>query len=100
MMTPRFYAEHRELISPTRSQVTVHGPLEIVMRAPPGLFTLAHFHRQGSKDNTDCRVTGTEDVRVTCALPSAGAYGVDLFSNNEPYGSYQYIGQVEANRED
>lgn len=100
MMTPRFYAEHRELVSPTRSQVTVRGPLEVVVRTPPGLFTLAHFRRHGSQDNTDCQVNGTEEVKVTCALPAAGAYEVLLFSNTERFGSYHYIGQVEANRED
>lgn len=100
MMTPRFYADHRELVSPTRSQVTVRGPLEIVMRAPPALFTLAHWSREGDTQHVDCAVVRGELTRVTCELPGPGAYSVAMFSNTQEYGSpYQYIGQIEANRE-
>jgi transglutaminase-like putative cysteine protease len=100
MMTPRFHAEHRELVSPTRSQVTVRGPLEVVMRAPPALFTSATWSRRGSAERTHCKVTRGDLTRVSCALPAAGLYSVELFSNTEEYGEYHYIGQVEANRED
>ncbi len=100
MMTPRFYAEHRELVSPTRSQVTVHGPLEILLRGPASLFTSAAWSHQGTNDRTHCTVTRGEVTRIECALPAPGAYTVDLFSNTEEYGTYHYIGAVEANRED
>ena len=100
MMTPRFYAEHRELVSPTRSQVTVRGPLEIVMKAPPTLFTLAELRRNGEKAGRDCAVVRGEVTRVTCDFPGPGAYSVMMFSNTQEYGSpYEYIGQIEANRE-
>ncbi len=100
MMTPRFYAEHRELVSPTRSQVTVRGPLEILMRAPPALFTTATFSADGSKDRQRCEVTRGELTRITCALPGPGAYEVEMFSNTQEYGTpYEYVGQIEANRE-
>jgi hypothetical protein len=99
MVTPRFFAEHRELISPLRSQVTVRGPLDIEMRTPPGLFTLATWKQDGGTP-TDCAVTRGEVTRVHCDLPVRGAYRVELFSNVQQYGSpYWYIGQVEANRE-
>ena len=55
MMTPTFYAEHRELVSPNRSQVTVKGPLEILMRAPPSLFTSATWsHTRARTRRTHC----------------------------------------------
>jgi hypothetical protein len=100
MMTPTFYAEHRELISPTRSQVTVKGPLEILMRAPPSLFTSATWSREGGHERTHCEVQRGEATKVTCALPAVGTYTVEMFSNTEQYGDYHYIGQVEANREE
>jgi transglutaminase/protease-like cytokinesis protein 3 len=100
MMTPAFYAEHRELISPTRSQVTVRGTLEIVMRAPPSLFTSATWRLRGTHERTHCAVRRGELTTVTCPLPSAGAYAVELFSNAQESGDYHYIGEVEANRED
>jgi Transglutaminase-like superfamily len=100
MMTAEFYAERRELISPKRSQVTVRGPVEILLRAPAALYTTATWQRRGSEDRKDCKVTRGETTRVTCALPGAGAYSVSLFSNTEEYGTYHYVGQLEANRED
>jgi transglutaminase-like putative cysteine protease len=99
MMTPAFYAEHRELVSPTRSQVTVRGPLEVVMRTPAALFTLATFQRTGTEEKHDCVVERGEVTRVRCELPASGAYSVKLFSNTVEFGSYHYVGQVEANRE-
>jgi hypothetical protein len=39
-------------------------------------------------------------TRMRCELPAPGAYSVKLFSNTAPHGSYHYVGQVEANRED
>jgi hypothetical protein len=38
--------------------------------------------------------------RHVCQLPAKGAYTVNLFSNTEEYGTYHYVGQIEANRED
>jgi hypothetical protein len=99
MMTPRFYAEHRELVSPTRSQVTVQGPLQIEMKVPGGLFTSATFSPEGSHERGRCEVKRGELTRITCDLPAKGRFAVDMFSNTEEYGSYEYIGQIEANRE-
>jgi hypothetical protein len=99
MMTPRFYAERRELLSPTRSQVTVRGPVDIVMRAPPELFTTATWSFRGKEERTDCTVGHDGGLtRVTCALPAPGAYRVNLFSNDAEYGTYHFVGEVEANR--
>jgi transglutaminase/protease-like cytokinesis protein 3 len=100
MMTPRFYAQHRELVSPTRSQVTVRGPLEVLMRAPARLYTSATWSVRGREERTHCEVTRGELVRVTCALPAVGAYTVNLFSNEAEYGTYEFVGEVEANREE
>jgi Transglutaminase-like superfamily len=101
MMQPSFYAEQRALISPTRSQVTVHGSIDVTMKNPRGLFTLADFTPPGytGSDGTRCEVKGRDDLRVHCAFPSAGRYTVRLFSNTEEAGTYHFIGQVDANDE-
>jgi transglutaminase/protease-like cytokinesis protein 3 len=101
MMQPSFYAEQRALISPTRSQVTVHGALDVTMKNPGGLFTLADFGPVGftGSDGTNCEVKGRDDLRVHCAFPGAGRYTVRLFSNTEQAGTYHFIGQVDANDE-
>ncbi len=101
MMTPRFHAEKRELVSPTRSQITVHGAAEITLRAPPDLFTLAAWKPEGDQGSgTHCAVKRSDLVRITCDLPAPGRYAITLFSSPEEYGTYHYLGRIEVNRED
>ncbi|MBK8259572.1 MAG: transglutaminase [Polyangiaceae bacterium] len=99
MMTPRFYAEGRELLSPTRSQVTVSGPFTAEIKTPPGLFTLASWTVFGQPQRTHCETENGTTARVTCNLPAKGKYTVMLFSSEKQYGQFDYIGQFEANRE-
>jgi transglutaminase/protease-like cytokinesis protein 3 len=99
MMTPRFYAEGRELLSPQRSQVTVSGPFTAEIKTKPGLFTLASWTADPAQSGTHCRTDDGPTTRVTCELPGKGRYLVRLFSSPKQYGSYEYIGQFEANRE-
>lgn len=103
MMTPRFHAEGRELLSPLRSQVTVDGPFTAELRTPAGLFTLATWSLAGQGDRaeerTHCKTQNGPVTRVTCELPGKGRYAVQLFSSPKEYGSYHYIGQFGANRD-
>jgi transglutaminase superfamily protein len=97
MMTPRFYAEARELVSPDRSQVTVKGSLSIQINNPRQLFTLADYYPASGGAGTRCAIVNGEKTQVDCVFPTAGAYVVKLFSNPQQYGSFDYIGQIEAN---
>jgi Transglutaminase-like superfamily len=98
MMTPRFFAESRKLVSPDRSQVTVSGPLVVEMGNPRGFFTLADFYPEGGGQGQRCEVENGAAARVTCSFPSSGMWVVKIFSGEKEYGQYHYIGQVEANK--
>jgi transglutaminase/protease-like cytokinesis protein 3 len=97
MMTPRFYAEARELVTPDRSQVTVRGSLGIVINNPRKMFTLADYYPAAGGAGTRCTIVNGEITKVDCAFPAAGSFVVKLFSNPQQYGSFDYIGQIEAN---
>jgi transglutaminase-like putative cysteine protease len=99
MMTPRFHAEGRELISPRRSQVTVSGPFTAEIKTPTGLFTTATWSPLSGDGRNRCQVENGPVTRVTCDLPGTGEYLVRLFSGRQQYGTFDYIGQIEANRE-
>jgi transglutaminase/protease-like cytokinesis protein 3 len=99
MMTPRFHAEGRELLTPQRSQVTVSGPFTAEVRTRSGLWTLASWTTDPAQSGTHCAVENGPTTRVRCDLPGKGRYLVRLFSGPEQYGKYHYIGQFEANRE-
>jgi transglutaminase/protease-like cytokinesis protein 3 len=97
MMTPQFYAEARELVAPDRSQVTVKGALSIQINNPRKLFTLADFYPEHGGSATKCTTVNGEKTQIDCVFPTAGAYVVKLFSNQQQYGSFSYIGKIEAN---
>lgn len=99
MMTPRFYAEGRELLTPQRSQVTVSGPFTAEIKTRPGLWTLAAWTVDPAQSGTNCTTDNGPITRVTCELPGKGRYLVRLFSGAQQYGKFEYIGQFEANRE-
>lgn len=99
MMTPRFHAEGRELLSPLRSQVTVSGPFTAEVKSRSTLYTLATWSAAGAEERNRCTVEDGPTTRVTCDLPGKGRYLVRLFSSPQQYGTYGYIGQFEANRE-
>jgi hypothetical protein len=59
---------------------------------------LAHYERRDGGVRQDCEVEQGPEVSVRCALPDAGTYRVVLFSNRQPYGTYQQVGEIEALR--
>jgi hypothetical protein len=99
MMTPRFHAEGRELLSPQRSQVTISGPFTAEIKTRSGLYTLASWATHREERGTHCKTENGPTTRVTCDLPGKGRYLIRLFSSPQQYGSYDYIGQFDANRE-
>jgi transglutaminase/protease-like cytokinesis protein 3 len=106
MMSPRFFTDGLVLVEPNRSQVSVHGSIDITMKNPRGLFVLASASPTGSHG-----VTSTKDcvadkptqrspdgiVHVRCSFASPGRYDVHLFSNAAEFGSYAYVGQLGVN---
>ncbi|MEA5498387.1 hypothetical protein [Limnoraphis robusta] len=48
-------------------------------------------------ESFDCAET-TQQTPIYCVLPSRGTYEVKLFTNNERYGRFDYVGTLEFNR--
>lgn len=96
-MRPSFYVAGLELLSPTRSQVTVEGSARIELANPRGKYLMAVAAEHGQEEGEECTVTRGERVRVECALPDEGTYHVRLFVNDEQYGSFDYVGELEFN---
>jgi transglutaminase/protease-like cytokinesis protein 3 len=98
LMHPRFFAEGFTLVSPDRPQVTVDRVLEAAIRNPRRRYVLADYERREGTMRSDCQVDQGESVAVRCALPEEGTYRVRLLSNGERYGTYHYVGEIEALR--
>ena len=95
-MRPRFFAQGFDLRSPRRSQVSVTDEVSIELGNADDMYVMANaIARDGT--NHACTVKGRDTIDVDCELPGKGQYEVRLFSNEERYGSYEYLGSLQVN---
>jgi len=97
MMRPSFFAQGFTLIAPTRSQITVDEDVELRLGNTGDYHLMAKASPAGGGAQRDCEVRGDAEVRVFCPKLSAGTYNIQLFSGPEAYGSFQLVGEVQAN---
>jgi transglutaminase-like putative cysteine protease len=96
-LAPRFFAQGLELVAPDRSQVDVQGKLEISLKNPQNVHLLASYEMRDAPDEpTQCDVDA-DALRVSCEFARPGRYDVKLFSNRERSGTYDFVGQLQAN---
>lgn len=96
-LSPEFSLFDFELISPTRSQVTVSGSLQMTVGNPRGAFILATWQSQSGDGGGKCEVDAGDPIEVHCDFPSDGEYLVMLFGNNEQYGTFGEIAKQLVN---
>ncbi|HEY5949877.1 MAG TPA: hypothetical protein VIV40_30495, partial [Kofleriaceae bacterium] len=103
LLSPRIGELGITLVSPTRSQVTVGGELEIVLDNPFNAEIVADAHRDGSAregSGKTCSVSPGKRTTITCRL-SDGEYEVQLFATpaaaHTGRYSLDYIGSILAN---
>lgn len=97
VMRPEFFASGLELISPTRSQVDVDGPFDVLIKRPEGRYLLARYKTRDGVEGR-CSVTHAATTTVHCPLPGPGTYDVDLFGGPVEFGTYNLVGQFEVHR--
>ena len=49
-----------------------------------------------SGKNLPCSVTGLQDLHLSCNIPAAGSYELELYSNTHSYGVFESIGQIKV----
>ncbi|MBD1918310.1 MULTISPECIES: transglutaminase domain-containing protein [Cyanophyceae] len=98
MMRARFFAEGMQLVAPMRSQSDTHQTAVIQLQNPNQRWLLPSYSLKGSTQAEHCLESATQGPQITCSLPGPGAYEVSLFSGDEQYGEFAYVGQVEFNR--
>ncbi|NMF86477.1 transglutaminase domain-containing protein [Nodosilinea sp. P-1105] len=98
MMRAQFFAEGMQLVAPTRSQTDTNQTAVIQLQNPNQRWLLSSYALKGSAQAENCTDSPTQGPQITCPLPASGPYEVSLFSGDEQYGSFGYVGQVEFNR--
>lgn len=98
MMRARFFADGMDLVSPTRSQTDTNGSAVINLKNPNRRWLLTSYVPKGSSQAERCGEGATQGPQITCPLPGSGSYEVQLFSGDEQYGDFAYVGQLEFNR--
>ncbi len=97
MMSPRFYWQGFELVTPVRSHVSVHGFVEIKLKTPPKMFVSAKFVEKGQDNRNECKIERVgQETSVRCNFAKSGSHQVLLFSNTQRYGMYQFAGKFEV----
>jgi transglutaminase-like putative cysteine protease len=98
LMSPRASALGLSLVAPVRSQVTVHGSLEVTLANPQGARVLAQVRRDGH--DRDCTVAPGADhtTHVACELAD-GSYELQMFAQSRGSTSsrYEYVGSLLVN---
>ncbi len=98
ILRPQFFAEGMTLISPVRSQTDTVTDAIIQLQNPNQRWLLVSYNPKGSSQSERCTNGATQETQITCPLPHAGTYEVQLFSGEKQYGQFAYVGQVEFNR--
>ncbi|MBE9138042.1 transglutaminase [Nodosilinea sp. LEGE 07088] len=98
MMRARFFAEGMQLVAPMRSQTDTSQNAVIELQNPNQRWLLPSYALKGATQAKHCLENATQGPVITCPLPTSGAYEVSLFSGDEQYGDFAYVGQVEFNR--
>lgn len=95
MLQPAFYARGLHLLEPDRSQVSVTGPFELRLQNRGTYLLVSYLAAGATGQGTNCEVQGFD--RATCDLPT-GAWRVQLFGNDAPEGSFEFLGSLDVNR--
>jgi transglutaminase-like putative cysteine protease len=98
MMKAQFFAERMKLVSPTRSQTDTSRNAIIQIQNPNQRWLLSTYTVKGSRQAENCSEGASKGPEITCTLPGSGTYEVRLFSGNDQYGDFGYVGQLEFNR--
>jgi transglutaminase/protease-like cytokinesis protein 3 len=98
MLRPNFFAQGLKLISPTRSQTDVRDDAVIELQNPNQRWLMASYGVKGSGQSEKCSEQISQAPQLSCPLPGTGTYEVRLFSGNQQYGQYEYVGQLEFNK--
>jgi hypothetical protein len=98
MMRPQFFAEGMQLVSPTRSQTDTTTSATIELKNPNQRWLTASYQPKGAMQSQRCSDTANQSTFITCPLPASGTYEIQLFSGDEQFGDFSFLGQVEFNK--
>lgn len=95
VLAPAFFVHGLELRSPSQSQVSTRGSLDLAIDNPRGAFLLSDFRQKGGGAAGDCK--GDHHTAMHCDFPAAGTYDVRLYASGKRYGTYDFAGSVQVN---
>lgn len=95
MLKPRFFAEGFRLLFPTRTQIQVRNTAQIGLKNAQNRWLMAEAVSQSQRRSFLCIKPTRQTEQMFCHFPDAGDYEVRLFSSDDKYGQYNYIGAIE-----
>ena len=95
MLKPGFFAEGFRLLFPTRTQISVRNTAQIGLENAQNRWLMAEAVVQGTRRSFLCIQPTRQTEKMSCRFPDSGRYEVRLFSSDQKYGQYNYIGAIE-----
>lgn len=87
-----FFAEGFQLISPKLSNIRVKNSIDIQLKNSKNRWVMAEVVPQGSRQTFLCSPPTRQTSNIPCPLPGTGSHEIRLFSSQEQYGTYKYLG--------
>jgi transglutaminase/protease-like cytokinesis protein 3 len=95
VLAPAFFTHRLDLVTPDRSQVAAGAAVDVRVSNPENAWLLVDYHPKGGGRATKC--AGDQHTAMRCSFAAAGTYDVDLYVNDQQFGTYAYAGSVEVN---
>lgn len=91
-----FFARGWRLNTAARSPVQLKDRVELQLQNTGNQYLLAHLKPAKGEPGLNCRIRGMHAVTVSCPLPAAGDYRLELYSNAHSYGVFESVGEFKV----
>lgn len=91
-----FFARGWRLAATSGSPLQVNGRVELQLQNTGNQYLLAHLKPTKGESALSCHIRGMHAVTVSCPLPAAGDYRLELYSNAHSYGVFESVGEFKV----
>ena len=102
MLAAGFHSAGLKLIDPRRSQISVKDSAHVrIANARKKYMMMTWRPKSAAMDSSvgeKCTTRNGQTIQSSCVLPKSGSYLIMFFVNDQPYGRFASVGQIEVNR--
>jgi len=96
LLQPTFFAEGLTLKTPTSARVEASGTIRFALDNPRGRYVMGVVEDSAGQKVARCKVERGRPLTGVCPLGGAGVRRLKLFTNDQPSGTFGFVGMVEV----